>query len=264
MTKPATITIDEANATVTVRDDNGERRLAMESPEAFAAVSRAWLRCGWDTKYVYGFSWLGRPIIQLPEDMIRIQEVIYRLKPDVVIETGVAHGGSLIFYASLFKTMGPGRVVGVDIEIRQHNREAMEAHELFDYLTLIEGSSTAPEIVERVSAEVKPGETVLVILDSNHSKEHVLAELEAYGPLVSMESYIVACDGIMAQVQGAPRTEPDWVWNNPETAAREFVSRFPEFVVEEPVFPFNEGLVDQRVTYWPSAYLKRIKPILSR
>jgi len=259
MTKPATITIDEADSTVTVRDEDGERRLAMESPEAFAAISRAWLRCGWDTKYVYGFSWLGRPIIQLPEDMIRIQEVIYRLKPDVVIETGVAHGGSLIFYASLFKTMGRGRVVGVDIEIRKHNREAMETHELFDYLTLIEGSSTAPEIIQQVRAEIGPDDTVLVILDSNHSKEHVLAELEVYGPLVSKDSYIAACDGIMAQVQGAPRTEPDWVWNNPEAAAHEFVSQHPEFIIEEPALPFNEGLIDQRVTYWPSAYLKKIK-----
>lgn len=259
MTKPAIITFDEAEATVTVRDDDGERRHAMDTPEAFAALSRAWLRCGWDTKYVYGFSWLGRPIIQLPEDMIRIQEVIYSLQPDVVIETGVAHGGSLIFYASLFKAMGRGRVIGVDIEIRKHNREAMETHELFDYLTLVEGSSTAPEIVERVTTEIAPGETVLVILDSNHSREHVLDELEAYAPLVTNGSYIVACDGIMAQVQGAPRTEPDWVWNNPEEAAREFVSRHPEFVIEEPAFPFNEGRIDQRVTYWPSAYLKKIK-----
>jgi cephalosporin hydroxylase len=255
----AVTTIDEAENVVVVRDDRGERRLPMASAEAFAAVSRAWLRCGWDTKYVYSFSWLGRPIIQLPEDMIRLQEVIYRIKPDIIIETGVAHGGSLIFYASLMRAIGKGRVIGVDIEIRPHNRKAIEEHELASYITLIEGSSIAPEVVERVRAKVLPGRTVLVVLDSNHTKAHVLAELAAYSPLVPIGSYIVACDGIMAQVTGAPRTSADWTWNNPSAAAQEFVSRHPEFVVEEPAFPFNEGVVRERVTYWPSAFLKRTR-----
>ena len=155
--------------------------------EAFSVISKAWLRSGWDNKYVYSFAWMGRPVIQLPEDMLRIQEVIYQVKPDVLIETGIAHGGSLIFYASLFKAMGKGRVVGVDIEIRPHNRAAIEAHELSSYLTLIEGSSTAPDIVEQVKAQIKPGDTVMVVLDSCHSKEHVLGELEAYAPLVTQE-----------------------------------------------------------------------------
>ncbi|MDX1656337.1 MAG: CmcI family methyltransferase, partial [Candidatus Competibacteraceae bacterium] len=116
------IIIDEDKATVTVRDHQGDRIHPMASNEAFQAVSRAWLRVGWDTKYVYSFAWMGRPIIQLPEDMIRIQEVIYDLKPDVIVETGIAHGGSLIFYASLCKAMDRGRVIGIDIEIRPHNR----------------------------------------------------------------------------------------------------------------------------------------------
>src|SRR5690606_19131155 len=147
-----------------------------------------------DNKYVYGFSWMGRPIIQLPEDMIRIQEVVYRLKPDVIVETGVAHGGSLIFYASLCKAMERGRVIGIDIEIRPHNRKAIEAHELAGFITLVEGSSTDPAIVQEVKSLVAPGETAIVILDSNHSKQHVLDELEAYADLVSVGSYIVACD----------------------------------------------------------------------
>ncbi len=125
------LTIDEAHGRVVVPHTDGsaeEHRL--DTPEAFEAVSAAWLRCGWDVKYVYGFTWMGRPVIQLPEDMIRIQEVIWRLRPDVIVETGVAHGGSLVFYASLFEAMGHGRVIGIDIDIRQHNRTAIEAHPL--------------------------------------------------------------------------------------------------------------------------------------
>jgi cephalosporin hydroxylase len=124
------IRIDEAAGLVIVEGPDGETAHPMSSPEAFALVSRAWLRCGWDAKYVYGFSWMGRPIIQLPDDMVRIQEVIYRVRPDVIVETGVAHGGSLIFYASLCKAMEKGRIIGVDIEIRPHNRAAIEAHEM--------------------------------------------------------------------------------------------------------------------------------------
>lgn len=252
------ITIDEEAGTVTVRDGNGENVLPMASAEAFAAVSKAWLRCGWDTKYVYSFAWMGRPIIQLPEDMLRIQEVIYDLKPDVVVETGVAHGGSLIFYATLFKAMGKGRTIGVDIEIREHNRQAIESHELFEYISLVEGSSTDAAIVDQVKSQIGADETVLVILDSNHSKSHVMGELEAYGPMVTAGSYIVACDGIMGEIVGAPRTEDDWGDNNPTQAAIEFVATHPEFRIEEPKFPFNEGMIEDRVTYWPGAFLKKI------
>lgn len=259
MTAPETITIDQANSIVIVNGADGERRYGMDSPEAFSAVSRAWLRCGWDTKYVYSFSWLGRPIIQLPEDMIRLQEVIYRIKPDVIVETGIAHGGSLIFHASLCRAIGKGRVIGVDVEIRPRNREAIIEHELSQYIALIEGSSIDPSVVNQVYARIEPGETVLVILDSSHTKDHVLSELKAYAPLVSNGSYIVACDGIMAQVKGAPRSGDDWDWNNPTEAAREFAAMQDAFVIDEPVFPFNEGAVTERVTYWPSAFLKRVR-----
>ena len=252
------IIIDEANAEVVVRGPDGEIRHPMASAAAFEAVSKAWLRVGWDTKYVYGFSWMGRPIIQLPDDMVRIQEIIWKVKPDVVIETGVAHGGSLVFYASLLKAMERGRVVGIDIEIRKHNRTAIEAHPLFPYITLVEGSSTAPETVDAVKALVKPGETVLVLLDSNHTKAHVLAELEAYAPLVTPGSFIVATDGIMGEVVGAPRSNPDWDWNNPAEAAKQFAAAHPKFRLHEPEFPFNEGLVTSRVTYWPNCFLERV------
>lgn len=251
-------TIDEERGEVIVRDGETETRHSLASAEGFAAASKAWLRATWDSKYVYSFAWMGRPIIQLPEDMIRLQEVIWTLQPDVLVETGVAHGGSLIFYASLFEAMGKGRVVGVDIEIRPHNRAAIEAHPMKTRIELIEGSSTAPEVLDQVKALIKPGETVLVVLDSNHSKGHVLDELRAYGELIQVGSYVVATDGIMAQVKGGPRTEDDWDWNNPKAAVAAFVAENPKFVVEEPAFPFNEGVVTERVTYWPDAFVKRI------
>jgi len=181
------------------------------------------------------------------------------LQPDVIIETGVAHGGSLIFYASLCKAMGRGRVIGIDIEIRPHNRQAIEAHPLFPLITLFEGSSTDPAIVERVRREVQPGQTVLVLLDSSHTKEHVLNELQAYGPLVTPGSYIVAMDGIMGDLAGAPRTQPDWIWNNPRQAALEFVATRPEFEIREPGFLFNESPLTKHITYWPGGFIKRIR-----
>lgn len=251
------IHIDLEQGFVEVGEGAQTVRHGLDTPEAFELVSRVWLRAGWDTKYVYSFTWLGRPIIQLPEDMVRIQEVIFDVQPDVIIETGVAHGGSLIFYAGLCKAMDRGRVVGVDIEIRPHNRAAIEAHPLFPYITLIEGSSTDEATVEQVKAQIRPGERTLVLLDSNHTKEHVLAELSLYAPLVSEGSYIVAMDGIMEQVVGAPRTQADWEWNNPRRAALEFVEGRDDFALEEPRFLFNEGAVRERVTYWPGGFIRR-------
>jgi cephalosporin hydroxylase len=250
---PDLMTIDFAAGTVT----DGTATHSLATAEGFAAVSRAWLRAGWDAKYVYSFSWLGRPIIQLPEDMVRLQEVIFHLKPDVILETGVAHGGSLVFSASLCKLMGKGRVIGVDIEIRPHNRSAIEAHFLANLITLVEGGSTDSTTVSRVKELIAPGETVLVLLDSNHTKAHVLAELDAYSDLVTPGSYIVAMDGVLELIPGAPRTTPESAWNNPATAAREFAARRPEFEIAEPDFAFNEGAVRGWVTYWPSAFLRR-------
>jgi cephalosporin hydroxylase len=191
--------------------------------------------------------------------MMRIQEVIYRLRPDVVIETGIAHGGSLVFYASLMKAMGKGRVVGVDIEIRPHNRKAIEAHEMFERITMVEGSSVDASVVAQVRALVEPGERCLVLLDSNHSRGHVLAELRAYAQFVAVDSYIVACDGIMQDVVGAERTHPDWATDNPQSAVRDFLAERDDFVLEEPAFPFNEGRITERVTYWPNAFLRRTR-----
>lgn len=251
------IKIDMKNSCVIVEGDKGAESYPMASQEAFSIISEAWLRCGWDNKYVYSFSWLGRPIIQLPEDMFRTQEVIYEIKPDVIIETGVAHGGSLLFYAGILKAIGRGHVIGVDVEIRPHNREAIEGHDNFEGITLIEGSSTDPKTFAAVCSLVRPTDKVIVILDSNHTRQHVLDELNMYSGLVSVGSYIVAADGIMEKLVGAPRSSGDWGWNNPKAAAEEFVKSNPKFSIVEPRFPFNEGNIHQRVTYWPSAWLIR-------
>lgn len=253
------ITVDPQKGTVSVEEDGKTATYKLDTPEAFALISQVWLRAGWDNKHVYSFTWMGQPVIQLPEDMLRIQELIYSIKPDVIIETGVAYGGALVFYASLCKIMEKGRVIGIDIEIRPHNREAIEAHELFPLITLIEGNSIDEAVVDEVKSLVRPGERVLVFLDSRHTKDHVLAELEAYSPLVDVGSYIVAMDGIMEQLAGAPHTQPDWTWNNPKRAALEFVERNADFVIEEPEFLFNEGNVSERVTYWPCGFIKRVR-----
>jgi len=252
------ISVDLEKNLVRVQSGNSTQDYPLGSPEAFSVISRAWLRAGWDAKYVYSFTWLGRPVIQLPEDLLRVQEVIYTVKPDVIIETGVAHGGSLVFYASLCKALGRGRVIGIDIEIRPQNMAAIQSHLLADYITLIEGDSIDPNTVDRVRASIGPNERVFVVLDSAHTKQHVLAELRAYSPFVTIGSYIVAADGIMEEVVGAPRTQPDWVWNNPRRAALQFVEESERFVLEEPSFLFNEGSVTERVTYWPGGLIRRV------
>lgn len=252
------ITVDTERQTLVVEGATGRQELALFSPEAFRVLSGLWLKTGWALRYSYGFTWLGRPVIQLPEDLVRIQEVLHALQPDVLVETGVAHGGSLIFYASLFAALGKGRVVGVDIEIRPENRAAIEAHPLHERITLLEGSSVDPQVVERVRSAVQPQERVLVVLDSDHSKRHVAAELEAYGPFVTPGCFMVVTDGIMADLSDVPGGRPTWALDNPCEAAREFLAKHPEFRLEEPPRLFDESRVRERVTYWPAAFLRRV------
>jgi cephalosporin hydroxylase len=149
-------------------------------------------------------------------------------------------------------------VIGIDIDIRAHNRAAIEAHPLFDRITLYEGSSTDEQIVGQVREDVGDAETVLVILDSNHTREHVVSELEAYAPLVSVGSYLIAFDGIMAAVADTPRGTPSWSDDNPITAVQEFVAKHPEFVIEEPAWRFNESDLSRTITYAPSGFLRRV------
>jgi cephalosporin hydroxylase len=234
--------------------------LNLYSDEAFEVLSHHWLKVGWNQKYPYTFSWMGRPIIQLPEDVLRIQEVIYRVKPDVIVETGVAHGGSLILYASLLKAMGSrGRVIGIDVEVRPANRKAIEAHELSPLLTLVIGNSIAPETVRRVKDLIQPGERGLVILDSCHTKNHVLQELRSYHELVAPGSYIVATDGSMRDLYDVPSGKPQWSEDNPAAAAEEFAREHPEFVLEQPPWPFNESSLRKNITHWPNSFLRRKK-----
>ena len=252
------LTIDTDQKTLVYEGGSGREELPLYSDRAFDLIAEQWVKVGWNQRYSYTFSWMGRPIIQLPEDMVRTQEVIYRVRPDVILETGVAHGGSLIFYASLCKAMGKGRVIGIDIEIRPHNRQAIEEHDLSPLITLIEGSSTATATVARAKALVKPGETVLVLLDSDHSRQHVLDELEAYHGLVTLGSYIVATDGLMKDLHDVPRGQAGWIDDHPTAAAAEFAARHPEFVVEQPAWPFNESGLTRNLTHWPGAWLRRL------
>jgi len=243
-----------------VLETGGEvRSLPLYSKEAFEVISRQWLRVGWSCKYSYTFTWMGRPVIQLPEDMIRMQEAIWLAKPDVILETGVAHGGSLIFLASLCKATGKGRVIGVDIEIRPANRQAIESHDLAPYITLIEGSSVDPGVVDMVKSLVGPDETVMAFLDSNHTKAHVVRELELYQGMITPGSYIVVTDGIMRDLHDVPGGRPEWAWDNPAAAAKEFLGSAGDFVLETPPFLFNESGLTERISHSPDAWLKRVK-----
>lgn len=254
------IKIDTVKAQVTVEDEPESGVYPLASAEAFRIVSKAWLRAGWDVKHVYTFTWFGRPIIQLPEDVLRIQEVIYALRPTLIVETGVAHGGSLVFYASLFKAMDlAGRVVGVDIEIRPHNRKAISEHPLAGMISLLEGSSIDPAVVAKVRSHVRSEDRVLIVLDSNHTRAHVLRELEVYAPLVTVGSYIVATDGIMKDLVGAPRAKSEWGEDNPYEAAKDFLKTHENFVFEQPGWLFNESVgLSENITYWPGSWLKRV------
>lgn len=251
------ITIDTDKQSI-FNQDSGETQ-SLYSTEGFETISKLWLKVGWNEKHVYTFSWMGRPIIQLPEDMIRVQEAIFQVKPTVIVETGIAHGGSLTYSAGLLKMMGiEGRVIGVDIEIRPHNRKAIEDHFLFPYITMIEGSSTAPEIVAQVKELITPEDKVLVILDSNHLRQHVFDELEAYCGLITKDSYIVATNGIMQDVYDVPRGTASWDTDNPVSAAHDFLAEHSEFVLEQPKWLFYESELNTNInTHYPDAWLKR-------
>src|SRR5450759_1002989 len=180
------------------------------------ANSRAWISRIAKHKYTYNFSWLGRPIIQLPQDIIAMQEIIWSVKPDLIIETGIAHGGSLIFSASMLELNaacgGPqnAEVLGVDIDIRVHNREAIEAHPMAKRISMIQGSSVGPDIIEQVKAKAAGKQRVLVCLDSNHTHDHVLAELEAYAPLTSVGSYCVVFDTVIEDMPAEMFPDRPW------------------------------------------------------
>ena len=214
--------------------------LGLGADAELQAASREWVHHSSKHKYTYNFRWLGRPIIQLPQDIVAMQELIWSVQPDLIIETGIAHGGSLIFSASMLELNaacgGPrnAEVLGVDIDIRAHNREAIEAHPLFKRISMIEGSSIAPEIVAQVCAVAANHARVLICLDSHHTNDHVLAELEAYAPLTSVGSYCVVFDTIIDDLPAD--MFPDRPWgpgDNPKTAVREYLKTHPEFEIDK-------------------------------
>jgi cephalosporin hydroxylase len=254
--------IDTTARTLTRTESGTETTLDLYCKEAFEAISLEWVRVGWSLKYYHTFSWFGLPILQLPEDMLRLQEVVYEIRPSVIVETGVFHGGSLLFHASLLTAMGlaDARVIGIDVEIPAHTRENLRQHPLSANISLIEGDSAAPDIVRQVTEAVSGRSPVLVILDSNHTRDHVARELEAYAPLVTEGSYIVATDGIMKDIADVPRAQPEWKTDNPYAAAREFAARHPEFLQQQPRWPIHDSLLTENVTYWPGAWFKRVTP----
>ena len=208
-----------------------------------------------EKKYSYNFTWMGRPIIAYPQDMIAMQEIIWDVKPDLIIETGVAHGGSIVYYASLMELIGnDGLVVGIDIDIRKHNRDLIEEHPMFKRIKLIEGSSLSEEVVKQVAEIASSKKKIMVCLDSNHTHDHVLEELKLYAPFVSVNSYCIVFD---TAVEDMPE---DYNWgirpwgkgNNPKTAVKEFLCNTIDFEIDQ----IHNKLL---ITVAPDGYLKRVK-----
>lgn len=206
------------------------------------------------TKYSYNFSWMGRPIIQYPQDIIAMQEIIWNVRPDLIIETGIAHGGSLIFYASMLELLGKGKVLGIDIDIREHNRREIEKHPMFKRITIIEGSSVEKNVIEKVHKYAQGKKRVLVCLDSLHTHDHVLRELEAYSPLVTRESYCVVFDTIVEDLPDEYSSDRPWgKGNNPKTAVWKFLEGNDRFVIDKEIE--NKLLI----TVCPEGYLKCVQ-----
>jgi cephalosporin hydroxylase len=253
------IEIDTDRNELAVTDGDGTQQIPLFSERGFETLSDLWVKVGWHQRYSYSFTWLGRPVIQLPEDLIRVQEVVCAVRPTVIVETGVAHGGSLIFYASLLKLLGQGKVVGIDVAIRPENRRAIESHAMADSVALIDGSSIDPAVVARVAQHITPDDRVMVILDSDHAYRHVAAELAAYSSLVTVGSYIVATDGIISAFHDLPGGRPGWTSDNATRAAADFAAANPQFELAPPARRFDESQVRRTPTYWPGAWLRRIR-----
>lgn len=218
------------------------------------ALSRIWMREITRHKYAYNFTWMGRPIIQFPQDMIAMQEIIWATKPDLIIETGIAHGGSLIYYASLLDMMGlEGYVLGIDVDIRAHNRAEIDAHPMRKRIEMIQGSSIAPETAAAVTKHAEGKKSVLVILDSNHTHEHVLKELALYSPLVTLGNYLVVYDTLVEDMPDDLIKDRPWgKGNNPKTAVHEFLKTTNRFEIDKAI----EAKI--LITVAPDGYLKRV------
>jgi cephalosporin hydroxylase len=223
------------------------------------SLAYKWLKKSAIEKYCYNFKWMGIPIIQYPQDIVAMQEIIYDLKPDLIIETGIAHGGSIVFYASLLElnaiSGGPknAKIIGIDIDIRAHNLAKLETHSMFSRMELIEGSSVSDDIVKKVHSLSKDFNKVLLILDSNHTEEHVLSELMAYTELVSIGSYCVVFDTVIDDLPDSMHSDRPWgKGNNPKTAVFKFLADNSNFVIDSEI---DEKI---QISVAPSGYLKRI------
>lgn len=260
---------NEDNPTAQFLRESYDSISSYPSEKEWNRKSNEWLVKAFDRRYMYNFQWMGRPIIQTPVDMVAMQELIWQIKPDLVIETGIAHGGSLMLSASMLAlldmceaietgaTIDPKqskrKVLGIDIDIRAHNREAIEAHPMSSRIEMIQGSSIASDVVEQVQQIAKGYERVLVCLDSNHTHQHVLAELEAYAPLTSVGSYCVVFDTIVEDMPAEMFPNRPWgPGDNPKTAVWEYLKTHSEFEIDQNVH--NKLLI----TVAPDGYLKRI------
>ena len=230
-----------------------ENIAAQGNNEALKKAAEVFMTASIKSKYSYNFSWMGMPIIQYPQDMIAMQEIIWEVKPDLIIETGIARGGSLIYYASLLELIGNGEVLGVDIDIREHNRNEIEKHPMFKRIKMIQGSSVSSETADKVREHASGKKKVMVCLDSNHTQEHVLRELELYAPLVTASSYLVVFDTIVEHLPENQSSERPWrKGNNPQTALIEFLKRNKNFEIKNDI---NGKLL---LSVAPGGYLKKI------
>lgn len=227
--------------------------------DSLRTAAAAFMRESLRARYSYNFSWLGRPIIQYPQDIVAMQELFWSVQPDLVIETGIAHGGSLIFSASMLELNAAcggdadARVIGIDVDIRRHNRSAIEAHPMSRRITMIEGSSIAQETVMQVKRAADGRKRILVCLDSNHTQDHVLAELVNYAPLTSIGSYCVVFDTIIEEMPEETSEGRPWgLGNNPKTAIRHFLQKHPEFEVDN---SFDKKLL---LSVAPEGFLRRV------
>ena len=236
---------------IKIANDGDQREIDLYTREGLEEMSRLWVKTAAHHRLMYEPTWLGVPIIQLAEDIVMMQELIYKVKPDVIVETGVAHGGTAVFYASLLELIGKGKVIGVDIEIRKNNELNIKSHFLSKRIDLIQGSSVDPEILKQVRSRIKETDRVLVALDSNHSYDHVLKELESYAPLVSRDSYLVAMDGAQEWVWDIPAGKKEWKQDNPLRAIKEFLKDHPEWEADP---HYNRFMI----TSSPLGFLRRV------
>ncbi len=235
---------------ITISGANGSKEVDVFSKEGMALVGELWERVSFHNRLVYEPTWMGIPIIQMSSDIVMMQELLWKVCPDVVIETGVAHGGSLILSASILELLGKGKVIGVDVEIRKPNENAIKSHPMSKRIELIQGSSIDAGTVAAVRQHVKEGDKVLVILDSNHSYDHVLREMELYSPMVSTGSYLVVMDGVQEMLSDNPTGKPEWKKDNPLRAIHAFLSTRKEWTIDKTYARLG-------TTYCPDGFLRK-------